>query len=81
MRNRMSMSSIAALALAAGLNGMPDLGQQRALQERRNQPGERLRNDPPKPKKRRLTVMDHERREAAEAKRMRRRLRANGSSS
>ena len=75
---RATLGIYAALAIVAG---MPDLGQQRSLRERPNIPGERLRNDPPKPKKRRLTVMDNERREAAEAKRMRRRLRANGSSS
>jgi hypothetical protein len=74
------MSHFSALALAAAPGGMPDLGQQRGLQERRNQPGERLRNDPPKPK-RRLTVMDNERRMQAECKRLLRRMRPNGSSS
>ena len=71
----------ASMLLAAALSAMPaGLGQQTALQERRNQPGERLRNDPPKPK-RRLTVMDNERRMQAECKRLLRRMRPNGSSS
>lgn len=72
----------ASMLLAAALAGMPSgLGQQTALQERQNQPGERMRNDPPKPKKRRLTVRDHDRMLLAESKRQRRRQRCNGSSS
>ena len=66
---RATLGMYAAPAIAAG------------LQERPNIPGERLRNDPPKPKKRRLTEADQDRMAAAVIKRMQRRCRRNGSSS